>query len=250
MVYRPTPLGSKRRRLLNAVLDLATLPLVALGPRRTIELLGRRIPLHYEFRRWAWRSERCVELALGMRALRAHDSRDVLEVGNVMPLTGIGGHTVVDKYEKGPDVLNVDIVDYAPERRFGLVLSLSTLEHVGWDELPRDPGKAALALARLKDLSEPGGAMLVTIPVGTHRRLERAFTAPQSPFDAIALFVKTSRRARWTRREPSELSRYEYARPYALGNAILVGVRGDPFSTSSAQRAAPEETRHEGGAVR
>lgn len=32
-----------------------------------------------------------------------------------------------------------------------------------------------------------------------------------------------------TLREPRELLRYEYARPYALGNAILVGVRGNPF---------------------
>jgi hypothetical protein len=228
-VYRPTPLRSKRRRLLNAALDLAILPLVAASRRHDIELLGQRIPLHYEYRRWAWRSERCVEIALGKQALRAHDPGNALEVGNVMPLVGVGDHTVVDKYEQGPGVRNVDIVNYAPGRLFQLVLSLSTLEHVGWDEQPRDPKKAERALAKLGDLLEPDGAMLVTIPVGFHRQLEQAFIGPDAPFDSVTLFIKTSRRTIWKPRELADLSRIEYGAPYALGNAILVGVRGNPF---------------------
>jgi hypothetical protein len=146
-----------------------------------------------------------------------------------MPLAGASGHTIIDKYEAGPGVLNVDVIDYDPGQRFGFILSLSTLEHVGWDEQPREPDKAEAALARLGELVEPGGALLVTIPVGVHRRLERAFTAPGAPFESVTLFVKTSRRAIWKRREPADLFRYEYGAPYALANAVLVGVRGDPF---------------------
>jgi hypothetical protein len=228
-VYKPRPIGSTRHRITNAALDIVTLPLVVVGPHRHIDLLGHRLPLEYDYRRWAWRSERCLELALGKQALAVHDPGDVLELGNVMPLAGAGGHTVVDKYEQGLGVINEDIVDYTPCRRFRLLLSLSTLEHVGWDEQPCDCEKAERALARLDDLVEPDGAMLVTIPVGYHRRLEQAFTSPDAPFESVTMFAKTSRRATWEIRRLSELSRFHYATPYALGNAILVGVRGEPF---------------------
>jgi hypothetical protein len=208
-----------RRR--NALLDVLTLPLVAAGPRKTVEALGTRLSLHYGFRRWLWRTERCVELALGEHVLTGRDPEDVLEIGNVLRFAGLGRHAVVDKYERGPGVLNVDIVDYEPERRFGLAVSISTLEHVGYDEDPRDLEKAARALGRVSELADD---LLVTMPVGYHQAFERAFL--DGPFDEVDLLVKTSRRANWVRRPLAERHDISYASPYMCGNGILVGSRG------------------------
>src|SRR3954451_22447894 len=58
-----------------------------------------------------WRNERAVEVPLVVEALDAHP---VLEVGNVLGHYGHCGHTVVDKYERAPGVLNVDVLDFAP----------------------------------------------------------------------------------------------------------------------------------------
>jgi hypothetical protein len=215
----PDPTFPGRNR--NIVRDVLTLPLVVALPRKSVETLGVRLPLHYEFRRWTWRTERCVEIALGKYALSRVSPDDVLEVGNVLPLAGITGHTVVDKYERGPGVLNLDIVEYDPGRRFKLAVSISTLEHVGWDEEPRDPAKAAAALGRVGELADH---LLVTIPVGVHREFERAFL--DGPFDDVELLVKTSRQARWTRRPLAEREHIRYSAPYANANGILVGSRG------------------------
>jgi hypothetical protein len=231
VVLPPTGQSSTSRRLANAALDALSLPLVAALPHRHVELEGQRIALHYEFRRWAWRTERCAEIALGARAVAQREPDEVLEVGNVMPLAGVRGHIVVDKYEAFPGVVNEDILDFAPGRRYGLVLSLSTLEHVGWDEEPRDPGKAPAALEAMSSLVADDGALLITIPVGVHRCLEEAFTADDGPFDSIALLVKTSRLARWETRHPEGLDRFRYGEPYACGNAVLVGTRGNPLGT-------------------
>lgn len=228
-VLPPVQGTSTARRLWNIAADLAVLPLVTAAPRRNIAFLGEELPLHYEFRRWAWRTERCVEIALGRRAAAAHQAADVLEVGNVMPLAGVAGHTVVDKYEVGAGVLNEDIVDFAPGRQYRLVLSLSTLEHVGWDEVPQEPTKAALALKRISGLVTDDGALLVTIPVGWHRDLEHDFIARDSPFDTVTLLVRTSRRPRWQERPLSSLAEVSYGSPFPCGNGILVGVRGSPF---------------------
>lgn len=212
------------RRVINAALDLCAASLVAAGPKRAVTVLGRRVPLHYEFRRWAWRTERCVEIALGARALEHHRREDVLEVGNVLSLAGFTGQTVVDKYEEGDGVLNVDIVTFDPGRVYELVVSLSTLEHVGHDEVPGDPEKALVALDRIAAL---GRDLLVTIPVGVHRRLEAAFV--DGPFDEVVLLVKTGRLARWELAPLDERSTIQYGTPYACGNGILVGSRGNPL---------------------
>ena len=47
-------------------------------------------------------------------------------------------HDIVDKYEKKKGIINQDIVDYKPDKKYDLIISISTLEHVGWDETPRE----------------------------------------------------------------------------------------------------------------
>jgi hypothetical protein len=210
--------GSERVR--QALLDAVALPFVAVLPRRSVVIGGAEVDLDYGFRRWNWRSERALEIGLARRAMRNREPEDVLEVGNVLAFAGLSGHTVVDKYELGDGVLNVDIIEYRPTRRFGLVICISTLEHIGWDEIPRDPNKAAAAMRTMCDM---GDSLLMTIPVGWHRQLEREFVA--GPFDLIELAVKTSRLARWERRPLAVVNRIEYGRPYANGNAILIGSR-------------------------
>lgn len=228
-VLPPARHSSPSERVVSALLDLCALPVVALAPRRQVEVLGEGVPLEYDFRRWAWRSERSVELGLGSRALAGRRLDDVLEVGNVMHGAGVSGHTVVDRYEAGDHVVNEDIVGFDPGRRYSLVLSISTVEHIGWDEQPRDPEKAVVALEHMTRLIEPGGAMLVTVPVGYHPALDDAFVA-RAPFERVALLVKVSRLARWEERPLGDRARVRYGAPYANGNAVLVGVRGEPFS--------------------
>lgn len=54
-------------------------------------------------------------------------------------------HDVVDKYEGAPGVRNVDVLDNE-DGDLDYVASISTLEHVGWDEQERDADKALRAL--------------------------------------------------------------------------------------------------------
>lgn len=211
-------------RLRNAVLDIAVLPLILCLPRKDVEVLGIAVPLHYGFGRWNWRAERCVEIALGLRAMSKYDPSKILEVGNVLPLAVDCEHTVVDKYEAGPGVINEDIVDFDPQRQYDLVLSISTLEHVGWDELPQDPDKAGKALEAMSGL---GRDLLITIPIGHHPTLAGTFI--DGPFDDVVLLRKVSRTADWVARPLEEADEIEYGRPYANGNGILVGLRGDPL---------------------
>ena len=212
---------STRSRWRNGVLDVLVLPYVAATRRSRPDVLDGPVPLHYGLRRWDWRTERGLELALAARAVAGVAPADVLEVGNVLAPAGLAdGHTIVDKYEVGPGVLNVDIVDFEPDRRFRLAVCVSTLEHVGWDEEPRDPDKAGEALDRIATLAD---GLFVTIPVGHHRALEDRFVT--GPFDDVVLAVRTSRTARWEPRPLAERGSIRYGEPYACGNGVLIGRR-------------------------
>ncbi len=143
-------------------------------PPRTVTYGGRTHPEFHHPDGRTWLTERAVEVAVARAFLdRAPLGARVLEVGNVLGRYGGTGHLVIDRYERAPGVLNVDAADYAaPELAFDAIVSVSTLEHVGWDEPERDLGKAERTIAHLRRLLAPGGRMLVTIPLGYHPALD------------------------------------------------------------------------------
>ena len=54
------------------------------------------------------------------------------------------------------------------------IVSISTMEHVGWDETPRDPKKIPLALENLTTRClAPGGEIVVTLPIGYNTYLDK-----------------------------------------------------------------------------
>ena len=188
-------------------------PHVALHHAPPFQLWGEQYDYYISPHNMTWRNERAVELAIASRFVAAH-SGDGMEFGNVLVHYGRPATTtVVDKYEVGPGVMNVDIVDYAPTHPFDYIVSISTLEHVGWDEKPRDPAKAALAFTRLVAMLAPGGTMLITTPTGHNPGLDQALLESQWPITRLATLLRTDKRANlWSQSENLEV------RPYAIAD--------------------------------
>jgi len=114
-----------------------------------------------------WRNERSVELSAVKQFLSLHTNGTLLEFGNVLEHYKLGDpDIVVDLYEKGLRVTNVDIVDFHSEVKFSSIVSISTIEHVGWDETPQSSTKTKIALDRLISLVSPGGILFITAPTG------------------------------------------------------------------------------------
>jgi hypothetical protein len=119
-----------------------------------------------------WRSERAVEIPLARHFLAQVAGGKGLEVGNVLSHYGTVDHLVVDKYEASPGVVNRDVTEFEATRPLDFVISISTLEHVGWDEDPRDPEKVGRAVTRLRSLLAPAGRLFVTCPLGYNPHLD------------------------------------------------------------------------------
>lgn len=137
-----------------------------------------------------WRNERCIEVPIALEFLRSHSGTG-LEFGNVLGHYGIaGGWTVVDKYEKGDGVVNVDIVDFKPESPLDFIVGISTIEHVGWDEPTRDSKKVLQVFDHLRLILGPQGTMLLTAPLGYNPVLDEAVTEGRWEVDRQCRFVK------------------------------------------------------------
>ncbi len=186
--YTPQPLAVRtreamRRRGLGPVAgDLARWAMAAVagapwtlaGAHGTFELKGERHRYLYHRYKRSWLTERAVEVPVAQAEVDRCVGGRILEVGHVLGHYRPNTHVVVDKYEQAPGVLNVDVLDLGDLGPFDLIVAISTLEHVGHDESPRDPTAAPRAVAALRERLAPGGRLLVTVPAGYNPALDAA----------------------------------------------------------------------------
>ena len=170
-----------------------------------------------------WENERAVEIPVIRRVLENADTTRVLEVGNVLRRYIAHDHEVVDKYEGGRNVLNVDIVDFSPEHRYDLIVSVSTLEHVGWDEEKPDPGKTVRAVERLRSLLAPGGQAILTLPLGYNPHLDGLLSDGLLGLDRVYYLMRVDR-AKWREASAAEARDAVYGSPYPGANSVAIGV--------------------------
>lgn len=170
-----------------------------------------------------WANERAVEIPIIMHILNQFLGKRILEVGNVLSHYYPVGHTVLDKYELAPGVINQDVVDYTPAEKYDLIVSISTIEHVGWDEEPKDPEKSLAALANLKNCLAQEGIIVVTLPLGQNPHLDRIMQEGRMPFTEQYFMKRISQDNKWVEAEWAEVRDTAYNYPFPFANAIVIG---------------------------
>src|SRR3989344_2625515 len=111
-------------------------------------LSGRTFP--YRGRQWryffhpynrTYSNERCVEIAIACSIITQEANKRILEVGNVLSHYAKCDWDILDKFETGDRIINQDAADWQPQGKYDLIISISTLEHIGWGDDVRDGGK-------------------------------------------------------------------------------------------------------------
>jgi hypothetical protein len=145
----------------------------ALKSSRTFKFQGNTYSYFYHRYNATWRNERAIEVPIVWEIVRDYRGKEILEVGNVLSHYFSVEHDILDKYEKADNVINHDVVDFFFSKQYDLVVSISTLEHVGWNEEPRDPVKILHAIENLRNHLAPEGKIVVTLPIGLNSDLDR-----------------------------------------------------------------------------
>jgi hypothetical protein len=192
--------------------------------------LGASLQYYVHHYHNTWISERAVEIPIALHYLKnLRTSAEVLEVGNVLSHYPDGlkliprfRYTIVDKDEKAPGVVNEDVIGFSSPKRFDLILSISTLEHVGLDD-GGEPMKWRAAVARLTGLLAKNGTMLVTMPIGYNPDVDQCLRDQTLPFEEVHYLKRLSRDNLWGEARLDEVRLMRYNFPHRAGNAIIVG---------------------------
>jgi SAM-dependent methyltransferase len=193
-------------------------------PGRVIAFQGRTYPFLYARYNLTVRNERAIELPIFWDAVQRQRPEQVLEVGNVLAHYFPIKHTVVDKYERGPRVINEDVVDYRPGRTFDLIVAISTLEHVGWDEEPRDPPKIRRAIETLRGLLSPQGRLVISLPLGYNTEVDRLVRERALPFTTAGYLKRVTADNQWREVDWEGVQGAEYNYRIPTANAVVLGT--------------------------
>jgi hypothetical protein len=186
---------------------------------KTFTFDGKALPYFCHSYNWPASNERCIEVPIVMSYFPK--AKEILEVGRVLPhYYPEHKHDVVDKFEAG--AINVDVVDYKTDKKYQLVATISTLEHVGWDEA-RNPGKIFTAIRNLRGLLAPGGTLVATVPTGYNHDLTAYLEKGGKLFEKEWYFVKMGDGS-WAQTEELLHPPYDFQRGRA--RALVVGTSG------------------------
>jgi|SRR5271166_198516 len=202
---------------------VATLGYKAFASGRVFWIDGKQFHYFYHFYNNTYGAERCVEIPVVRSILAAAKGGDVLEVGNVLEHYFRFPHDILDKYEKAPGVINQDVVEFAPGKKYSTIISISTLEHVGFDEEVKDLEKPARAIEHLKSLLAVNGRLVVTVPLGYNPAIDSGIRDGHFGFHKIVA-LKRKHFSEWCQVSLDEAMQAKWARPYPCGNAIVIAT--------------------------
>ena len=187
---------------------------------------ARGVDYHYFYHAYnqTYCNERAVEIPIVWPMVQQVPPERVLEIGNVLSHYFPTRHDVVDKFEQAPRVQNVDVVDFRPTQPYDLIVSISTLEHVGLNEKPLEPEKPARAIRHLQRCLSPQGRLVITIPAGFNPHLDRMLQEGRIPLDDPLCLRRISADNRWREVSWEDIRRARYGHPYRNANGLVVAT--------------------------
>lgn len=195
-------------------------------PSRTLPFKGETLTYFYHRYNITWVTERVVEVPIALSYMAKVPSGNVLEVGNVLSHYFPPQHQVLDKFEGGPNVIREDIVTFNPAKRYDLIISISTFEHIGFeDDGDPDPDKILQAVDACRKLLAPGGLLVITVPFGYNPSLDAYVQAGKVPCRKAHFFEKLSK-TEWRETDMASALKRKYCHPHPYANAIMVAEFG------------------------
>ena len=170
-----------------------------------------------------WAGERCVEVPIALHYLEQAAGMNVLEVGNVLSHYREVTHDVLDKFEKGRSVINEDILTYSPQKKYDLILSISTFEHIGFDDEADEPSgkKIIAAIGACRRLLSPSGRLIITVPLGYNPELDALIAGGGLDAGAEYFLCRTGY-TEWRECTKAEALKCRYKAPFPYANGLMV----------------------------
>lgn len=191
---------------------------------KTFSFQNKKYNYFIAFYNNTWINERIVEIPIAMDFINKFYGKRILEVGNVLSHYYPFEHDVVDKYDTASGIINEDILDFKSTEKYDLIVSISTMEHVGWDETPKDELKVIRALENMKKLVKPQGIILITMPLGYNPPLDGLLKNGTVKFDEQYYMIKLNKNNEWRETSWSEVQGIKIGDPSSPAMVLVIGI--------------------------
>lgn len=209
-------------KIVNRIrMELLSLYFNVLKSGKTFSYQGKRLHYFYHIFNETWSTERAVEIPIFLDLVKDYHGKKILEVGNVLNNYAPFDHDVLDKYEKSPGVINEDVTTFKSKTKYDLIISVSTMEHVGWDEAKKDPNKIILGIENLQSNLAEGGQILISFPPGYNSSLDRSLTENRLSAERIVSLDRVSYED-WILSDFSKVIKKKYNNPFPRGNGLFM----------------------------
>ncbi|MBU2616341.1 MAG: class I SAM-dependent methyltransferase [Nanoarchaeota archaeon] len=198
-----------------------------LKPKKFFFFKGKKFPYFYHIHNTTWGNERIIEVPIVMNYIKESfiKRKRILEVGAVLVHYYPSRWDILDKYERRRKIINKDILDFKPFNKYDLIVSISTFEHVGFDEEIKDPVKIIRAIKNLKEnCLEVGGRGVITLPLGYNLEMDKLLFANKLDFDERIFLKRINKENQWIEISEKEAKNSKYNKPFKAANSIVIGI--------------------------
>jgi hypothetical protein len=197
--------------------------LMRFRPSKSFTFRNRRYDYFYHKYNFTWDCERTVEVPIIKGMLDSLKGKRVLEVGNVMSHYFSPEWDILDKFEKASGVINQDVVDFSPPQKYDMIFSISTMEHVGYDDDEKDPTLVLKAIENLKkNCLKANGVLIVTMPIGYNKETDRLLFDGKLGLDKKRFMRRISKNNEWAETTAKEIRDITYGKEYPEASAIVI----------------------------
>jgi len=132
-------------------------------------------------------------------------------------------HPVVDRYERqGRDnAFAEDAETFTHGAPYDLIVSVSTFEHVGQDDVPRDGQKILRTMLHVRGLLSPNGSLVFTAPIGYSPSLDRLVDHGDGFLERWCL-RRVNAQNEWVEADWNDVRETKFHQPYPFANAIVI----------------------------
>jgi hypothetical protein len=191
----------------------------------TFEFQGKKY--HYFFHRYCttWRNERAIVVPIIWDILNGSEDKrkNILEVGNMLSYYFKVDHDIVDKYEIIDGVINKDVVDFTPLKKYDFIFSLMSLQCVGLYESPQEPRKFLRAIENLKTILAKGGQILIFHGLGENKEADELLKSGALKFKK-QFYLKRIFGYNWKEVNWEDVKDLEYDFSIPTANGVVVGI--------------------------
>lgn len=212
---------------INYALTVLSSAVILFKPKRFFPFQGKKLPYFYNRYNTTWKNERTVEVPIVIDYIKGFYSRKkrILEFGAVLVHYYPAKWDILDKYERGKGIINKDIIDFKPLNKYDMIVSISTLEHVGFDEEIKDSAKISEAIRNIrKNFLNPGGIGVITMPIGYNAEMDRLLFANKLEFDKKIFMKRINKKNQWIEIIEEEAKKIKYGKPFSSANSIVIGI--------------------------